>query len=65
MDAPSARISVSGKTVTVSGADGERKLLYDARGSMVGSTFGESMTAPAKGLYIIKIGDKTQKLTIR
>ena len=65
VDAPSARISVSGKTVTVSGADGERKQLYDARGSMVGSTFGESMTAPAKGLYIIKIGDKTQKLTIR
>lgn len=65
VNAPSVRISVSGETVTVSGADGERKQLYDARGSVVDSTFGDSMTAPAKGLYIIKIGDKTQKLTIR
>ncbi len=58
-------ISTEGKNVIISGAEGESKTLFNLAGVRVAATTGDMMTAPASGIYIIRIGSKAQRIAIR
>ena len=58
-------VSVSGYEITISGAEGAQKALYDASGVRLSSTTGDRLSAPAVGLYIVRTGDKTTKVLVK
>ncbi len=61
-EAASVKVSVSGKTIYIYGADGERKDLFALSGALIATTTSNSMTAPADGIYVLRTGDKVFKV---
>lgn len=59
------RASVSGLKITISGADGAEKTLINLVGTSVARTNGQSLTAPSKGIYLVKVGDKVIKIAVK
>lgn len=59
------RISVNGSDIVVRGAEGEEKALIGMLGNTVARTNGQKLTAPAKGIYLLKAGDNTVKVAIK
>ncbi len=58
-------VSTNGKDICISGAEGESKTLFNLAGVRVATTTGEMLTAPASGIYIIRIGNKAQRIAVR
>ena len=69
LDEPkAAQISVitSGLTVSVSGqAAGSTIRLISLTGKTVAATNGQSLTAPAPGLYVLRVGGQTRKVVLK
>ena len=59
------KVSVSGREITIEGADGKAKALYNAAGICVTSTTGNKLSAPAAGLYIAHFGNTVQKVILK
>lgn len=58
-------VSTNGKDICISGAEGESKTLFNLAGVRVATTTGEMLTAPTSGIYIIRIGNKAQRIAVR
>lgn len=59
------RASVRDRQVTISGADGAEKTLINLVGVPVARTNGQSLTAPSKGIYLVKVGGKVIKIAVK
>ncbi|MGN0028375.1 MAG: leucine-rich repeat domain-containing protein [Marinilabiliaceae bacterium] len=59
------KASVSGREITISGADGAEKTLINLVGTSVARTNGRSLTAPSKGIYLVKVGGKVIKIAVK
>lgn len=59
------RASVSEREVTISGAEDAEKALINLFGTTVAKTKGQKLTAPASGIYILKVGSDIIKIAIK
>lgn len=59
------KATVRDREVTVSGADGAEKTLINLVGVPVARTNGRSITAPSKGIYLVKVGDNVIKIAVK
>ncbi len=58
-------IATDGRNISITGAAGESKALFNLAGIRVAATTGDAMTAPTSGIYIIRIGNKAQRIAVR
>ncbi len=67
VETPAAKVEVSsnGCVVTVAGAEGEPKTLYNMMGATVASTTGSELVAPAAGIYVVRTGDISVKVVLK
>ncbi len=67
LSSPASKVSISvfGRSVVISGADGELKTLYSLTGAPVTSSVNNSLVAPASGLYIVRVGKNSAKVIVR
>ncbi len=65
--APNAqvKVSVSGREISISGANGETKTLYSLTGATAATTAGNTLSAPAAGLYLVRVGKTTTKVIVK
>ena len=59
------QVKVTGNTISFFGATGERKDLFALSGTLIASTSTDKVTAPAKGIYVLRIGDKAYKIRVK
>ncbi len=64
-EAENVRINVTGSTISIYGATGERKDLFAMSGTLTATTTADNMTAPSTGVYVLRIGDKTYKIRVK
>ncbi len=59
------RLSVDNQTVTVSGIDGHQQIsVYNTSGMLIGQTFDPVFTLQSHGIYIIRVGARSFKLSV-
>lgn len=67
-EAQETKIEITGRNITVSGADGMNVAVYNMNGQTVYSaTAGKETTiaVPASGTYVVKVGNKTLKVCVK
>ena len=62
--ASAPEITINGLNVTIE-AGSELKQLFSMTGECVGATYGNTLSAPSQGIYILKIGKRVIKLPLR
>ena len=62
--ASAPEITINGLNVTIE-AGAELKQLFSMTGECVGATYGNTLSAPSQGIYILKIGKRVIKLPLR